>query len=176
MPRLILPRPIEIPIGPSIAYVPLTQGLYALIDAEDAERVGKYAWHAALNSTSGHFYARRRVGNARMPLHDAILGEREGFTADHICSERTLDNRKCNLRHADRNQQVWNRRLPKRNTTGFRGVFHEPDKNLYRVVIGFQGKQFRFGRYRCKIEAARIYDREATRLHGQFARLNFPGG
>lgn len=176
MPRLIVPRQIETPIGPSIAYVPLTQGLYALIDREDAERVGKYAWHAAFNRTSGHFYARRRLGNARMPLHDAILGKKEGFTVDHVSSENTLDNRKANLRYATRNQQASNRAARIEKVSGYRGVHWEPKKKLFRVIIGFNGKQIRGGRYKSAIAAALRYDKIAKEFHGEFARLNFPGG
>lgn len=176
MPRLIVPRPIEIPIGPSIAYVPLTQGLYALIDREDADRVGKYAWHAAFNRTSGHFYARRRLGNARWPLHDEILGRKEGFTVDHISSENTLDNRKANLRHATKFQQVWNRGRREKTASGFLGVYWEPKKRLYRVLVRHNGKAISGGRHKSPVVAAAKRDEIVSKLHGEFARLNFAGG
>lgn len=46
MPRFYPTRPAIIPIGPSIAYLPLTQGLFALIDREDAPQLEKFKWQA----------------------------------------------------------------------------------------------------------------------------------
>lgn len=169
-------RPIEIPIGPSIAYVPLTQGLYALIDSEDIERVGQHAWHAAWNGSSRHFYARRRLGRGHEFLHAFIFGNLQGYTADHVSSERTLDNRKCNLRHASRFQQAQNRQKAPKRSTPYRGIFWEPRKGLWRVLLRANGKLYSGGRHKSEIRAAHKYDELARTHHREFARLNFPGG
>jgi hypothetical protein len=172
MPRLILPRPIEIPIGPSIAYVPLTQGQYALIDSDDVHLVQDYAWYAALNASSGLFYAKRRDGDARMPIHHAIMGKVEGKTVDHINCSESLDNRRANLRHASANLQMWNRRTFKNNTSGFTGTFWEAKKKLWRAIIVHHNKRINLGRFKSQIDAARAYDTAALKLRGEVARLN----
>jgi|SRR5882762_1673172 len=175
-------RPVIVPIGPSIAYVELTQRQYALIDSEDAERVGKHNWHTAWNGTSSHFYARRRYlcgenkSNRHFFLHEFILGKLENHTADHIFSERTLDNRKCNLRQATENHQAWNRRIPSNNTSGFRGIYFDPKKKLWRAIIVHRYKRIGLGRFKSKTDAILAYDRAAIDLRGDLAKPNFPGG
>lgn len=71
-------RPVIIPIGPSIAYVDLTKGLYSLIDSDDAERVGETNWCAQKSKRkTGEFYAVRNTskpGRHTLPLHRFILG------------------------------------------------------------------------------------------------------
>ena len=166
MPRPIKPRPIETIIGPSIAYVPLTQDKFALIDADDAERVGTLCWHVYQNNTSGNWYARRRDGEKRQPLHSFILGVEEGKTVDHINNSATLDNRKCNLRHASANLQVWNRRMLRSNTSGITGVHFEKNKNLWRAVIIHHNKRIGLGRFKNQLDAAHAYNEAARKLRG----------
>jgi len=156
-------REVEYPIGPSIAYVPLTQGLYALIDADDAERVGHHNWHAAFNKTSRRFYARKRAGGGRLPLHSFVLGKEEGKTVDHI-SRDSLDNRKCNLRMATASLQAWNRGMLRSNTSGHVGIFWEKKKSLWRALIIHKNKRIGLGRYKEKEEAIKAYEMAARKL------------
>lgn len=94
-------RRIFVPIGPSIAYVPLTQGLYALIDAEDAEWVGVHNWCAHWPGRKTKVYAMRSVvtvppGNMRLCLHHAVL-DTALKPSVRFLNGNTLDCRKANL-------------------------------------------------------------------------------
>jgi hypothetical protein len=176
MPRLILPRPVFIPIGPSIAYVELTQGQFALIDAEDVDKIGRFQWFAAKKKNTGQFYAHRKQDGRIVRLHNEIAGHREGLTVDHRQFERTLDNRKANLRHAGRSVQMWNRRKFRNNTSGFIGAFHDKRNGAWRAIIIHVGVRIDLGTYTNKIDAAKAYDKTAFILRGKDAKLNFPGG
>lgn len=104
-------RQIIIPIGPSIAYVPLTRGQYALIDREDAQWAGRWNWHTR-KSSSGTYYAARSVAprgeeHFRLFMHTELLGpSSSGLTADHLMTRNGLDNRRSNLRPANKSEQA----------------------------------------------------------------------
>lgn len=104
-------RKVIRPIGPSIAYVPLTRNLHALIDAEDADVVGQFNWQAWPLKTSRNLFDRRppeptryyagtsftvRKGRKRSLLLHELLGDEPNVGADHI-SANPLDNRKINF-------------------------------------------------------------------------------
>src|SRR5579862_5654426 len=103
-------RQIIIPIGPSIAYVPLTQEQFACIDVEDIPTISGRSWFADKDTSTGKFYAKALYpGNIRKRMHDVILGKRDGYTIDHTDCKLTLHNRRANLRYASKKQQAYNR-------------------------------------------------------------------
>jgi AP2 domain len=158
--------------------IPLTRGQHTIIDAEDYELVSQYKWYAAL-SKSGKFYAVRGVYEARNPrkqtriaLHQFLLGIRgRAAIGDHKSGD-SLDNRRFNLRVVNFTQNAMNARISTRNKTGYRGVTFI--QNRYRVNIAAYGKQIFVGGFDNPIDAARAYDRAAQKIHGEYAKLNFP--
>jgi len=92
--------------GCAFRRIPLTQGKFAIVDAEDYERIAGYKWFAARFERG--FYALRtgkdnkgRQRNVRM--HREILGEPKGKIIDHI-NHNGLDNRRANIRVVTRQQ------------------------------------------------------------------------
>lgn len=63
--------------------------------------------------------------------------------------------------------------IPKNNTSGFRGVSFYKNKNRYIAAIEHGGKVIRAGSFKCPIEAAKAYDKKATEILGEAAKLNF---
>ena len=85
------------------AYVVLTRGVEARIDASDVALVSQHSWHATTSST-GCFYARSsRVGF----MHRLLTGAKRGEEVDHI-NHDTLDNRRENLRVGTHKQNMEN--------------------------------------------------------------------
>lgn len=79
-----------------------------------------------------------------------------------------------NCRWATRRQQMANSRRSKgpRSSSRFTGVSIAGPK--WRAVITLDGRPVHLGVFDTQLSAAIAYDREAVRLRGTFARVNFP--
>lgn len=156
--------------------VPLTQGFSAIVDPQDASRVFRYKWHARKSRTRGLVYAWAHITVAgrrtSIAMHRLIAGAAPGEMVDHKNFDG-LDNRRDNLRKADCTQSSRHRRMPRNNTTGYKGVVREPS-GRFKAAIYHDGVRVHLGSYATKQDAARAYDRTAIHLFGEFACLNFP--
>lgn len=162
-------------IGPSIAYIPLTKGQFALIDEWNIERVCTNNWHATWAKATRHFYAAKNAwfDGHRKPqrLQDFILGYREGFTVDHKLPGNGLDCREANLRYASRGEQNHNQRLRKDSTSGYRGVNFHKVTGKWAASIRFHGKRIHLGVFDTKEEAYAVYCVAAKHYYGEFAKF-----
>lgn len=164
-------RPVFIPIGPSIAYVALPRGRFALIDSADALRVGEHNWYAHLSGVDT-LYARRnrpKVGGGYTPesLHQFILGEFPGYTVDHVHPGNGLDCRRSNLRFATWTQQAINRRISHRNTSGHKGVSFNTGLGKWAAYIKTQ-KKVHLGYFSTLEEAVAARTTAARAAYGDF--------
>jgi len=157
--------------------IPLTQGMFALVDDDDFEALSKWKWHA--NKSKGNYYACRnspRVNKKRtsIKMHRQIMNvPNDGLFIDHI-NGNGLDNRRENLRLCTNAENTRNSRVSSSNTTGYRGVsLHGPTKK-FRARIKSDDGTIYLGHFKTAIDAALAYDFAAKRFHGEFARLNFP--
>jgi hypothetical protein len=155
--------------------IPLTQGMFALIDADDYELVSRYCWFAArMGNTSYACHTLRENGKTRiLMMHRLILGYDFGDKkiTDHI-NRNGLDNRRKNLRTVEYSINIMNSRI--RNTSGYRGVSRDHGK--WTVRFSIKGTQIYGGRFMDPIEAAKKYDELAVIRYGDMAVLNFPEG
>ena len=152
--------------------IPLTQGRFAIVDAEDYEQLAEHKWHAVREGHS--FYAARRYGGRIVKMHREILNAPPHLQCDHI-NHNGLDNRKANLRPATPIQNVWNRRKFRRpSRSKYKGVDWAKDMRRWRARIRFKGKRIYLGSFEEEIDAAKAYDRAARKYHAEFASLNFP--
>ena len=96
---------IEPPEPPddSIRYIPLTKGQYAIVDAEDYERVNQYKWCASGGNRKRTMYAMRIQNHKCILMHRFLMGASEGMVVDHI-NGNGLNNRKSNLRLCSRSR------------------------------------------------------------------------
>jgi hypothetical protein len=173
MPRNIL-REIIVPIGPSIAYVPLTRGQFALVDRDSVYLLQGKFWTAVWSKEMGSFYAYRSIANACggrtcESMARLISGCPRNLFTDHG-NRNTLDNRRVNLRNATFAENAWNRKRQSSNKTGFKGV-HLRENGKYRATITLHRKQYRLGQFSRPEDAYSAYCEAARRLFGEFARL-----
>ena len=111
-------RPIR--IDGNVAYVPLTKDYEAVIDAADAPLINAWNWTTFVGRSNIYAFRTYWADNNRrtLYLHRAIMGELDGLQVDHI-NGNGLDNRRANLRLATGSQNQHNRRISRRNTSGF---------------------------------------------------------
>lgn len=100
-----------------------------------------------------------------------VHGEFPSQQLDHINGVRH-DNRLCNLRPATNSENCKNGKLPKNNTSGFKGVSWMPRQKAWAAHIRVDGKAIHLGLYRDVVEAAETYDAAAAKYFGGFARTN----
>lgn len=158
-------RPVAIPSAPGLMTVPLTRGRFAVIDAADAEAVGRHRWHANEAPVGpGRFYAVARVDGRDCKLH-RFLWRSWGLAPTELLDHKngdSLDNRRENLRTATRSLNGANR-APSPNGCGYRGV--TLDRGRYRAQIVVNGKHRRLGSFSSPQEAARAYEAAFSEAH-----------
>lgn len=161
-----------------IREIPLTKGYVALVDAADYEWLNQWRWRA--RRSRGVVYAVRSAGRAARRegaaclifMHRLVCEVPEGEVPDHKNGDG-VDNRRCNLRAATFTQNAVNARH-RYNKTGYRGVTVASSSGRFVARTRDGGRNIPLGAYATPEEAARAYDAAARRLHGEFARLNFP--
>ena len=168
------------PDDPTARYIPLSQGLYAIIDAKLYDYLNQWIWSAVWYETSHGFYAFRNErgsdGKGRAVLmHRQILGlgpgdPREG---DHGLQD-TLDNRmfvggKENLRIATRRENQRNRKKKITARSSKKGVW-QYGKWWFSEIWTDDGRIF-LGNFRTEELAHAAYCEAAFKYHGRFARV-----
>jgi len=160
-------------IGPSIAYIPLTKGMYSLIDADDAAYLEQWRWMAREQSLApGVVYARRyeKIDGKQVwtSIHSQLMNPPEGHMVDHKLGV-TLDNRRSQLRVASQQQNTFNQRIRSTNKSGHKGVSWCSIMDKWRACIVFNGKQSVLGYFTRKEEASEAYTAAAALRFGDFA-------
>lgn len=154
-----------------VAYVPLTKGYEAVVDASDVDLLKNYNWQA-LVGPSGIVYAKRSI---RMPgkgvvtvfMHREIVSAKAGEEVDHRDHDG-LNNRKGNLRRCTTSENQRNTTKNKRNTSGYKGVTWDKSKNKWKASMQLNGKGKHIGHFKTPEEASTAYREVCMKLHGEF--------
>jgi hypothetical protein len=170
------PRPIR--IEGDVAYIPLTKGYEAVIDAADVPLVSAWSWSADEDTrpdgTVRAVYARRhgRSGSKKytVSLHRQILALGPGLEGEHRDGDG-LNNRRSNLRVATRSQNACNRGPMPGSKSGVKGVYWQKSVRKWRADINLSGQVHYLGLFRCITAAALAYAKASRGLHGDFGRL-----
>lgn len=141
-----------------------------LYDDEDYELISSKSWYLGTHHTK-KFYCKSvpvpRKAEKSILMHRFIMNAPPDKLIDHI-NGNTLDNRKVNLRLATASQNLFNSKIPKNNTTGFKGVVF--NKRANKFMASARGEHL--GYFKDKIDAAIAYNNYAEKNFGEFARLN----
>jgi len=168
-----MPKPIRpVRIEGNLAYVTLTQGYNAVIDATDAPLVVQFNWCAAVGRNT--VYAKRTDhsgSKSRLVLmHRIIVGDPKGLEVDHRDGDG-LNNRRSNLREATKTQNRRNQRTSRANTSGFKGVSYDAWNRTWQAGISINGKSKRLGSFPTPEAAYVAYCKASAELHGEFGRV-----
>lgn len=151
--------------------IPLTQGKFAKVDAEDYRQLSQYKWCAC--KAKKIFYACRTEKRHTVFMHRMIMHAPKHLYCDHK-DHNGLNNRKNNLRLCTPAQNVYSKRPQKDASSKYKGVSWHKQSNKWKVSIRFQGKLHHLGAFDNQIKAAMAYDDKAAELFREFAWLKFP--
>lgn len=168
--------------APSWRFIPLTQGKFAIVDAEDYEWLNQFNWFAKERKYTWYAYRIVILGKcksssnlkrkrASIQLGRFILNPPKGFEVNYI-NRNELDNRKSNLRIATKSQVLANQRI-KQHSSIYKGVIWEKWTSRWRAGITCERKFYNLGRFDDEIDAAKAYDAKALELFSEFAYTNF---
>jgi hypothetical protein len=164
--------------------IPLGNDLWAIVDEADYQWLMGYRWWAMWAKGMQCYYAvRGRLKDeaedgwpSTILMHRFILGIKRGrsIMGDHKETLATLDNRRKNLRKTNARGQNRNRRKPKTNTSGYKGVY---DKGRGANPFCAQIRTRRGNLYlgcRATAEAAytELYVPAVAKYHGIFGRVD----
>lgn len=155
--------------------VELTRGFKTVIDTVDQD-LSEVRWCASSNEWSEYALrtVKRNRKNTTKYLHCEILERILGreLEQDELCDHKdgnTLNNRRSNLRLADHAGNSRNRRLDKRNKSGYTGVF-EVRPGKWAAHLSVSGKLKHLGTYDTPELASEAYKQGAVKYFGEFAR------
>ena len=90
---------------------------------------------------------------------------------DHL-DRAPLNNKIKNLRGATAAENTRNVGLTKSNKSGYKGVSWNSRDIIWQCMISYKSKLKNLGSFKCKHEAARVYNLAARMYHGKFAYTN----
>jgi hypothetical protein len=127
----------------------------------------------------------RKVGNGIKNKYLQVMVNRKGYLVhrliatlhygdfeglvDHIDGD-TRNNKIENLRIVTMEQNLWNAKRSKTNTTGIKGVSYIVSKQKYQATICIKGKNKNIGYFSSLTEAEQAIKKARQKLHGEFAR------
>jgi len=138
--RELVPPDITAALAEGARLLPLSQNKFAIVDADDYERLNKYKWcvsktrhtNYAMRRTKGKRVKGKRVKRKTIMMHRFILNAPRGLVVDHI-NHNGLDNRKSNLRLCTRAENSYNSRSFNNKSSKYKGVSGQTKKTFRRL-------------------------------------------
>lgn len=156
---------------PGASWIPLTKGLFALVDDSDVPLIDQWYWTSLVRPGRSH-YAFRRQNGITIYLHRFIMNVPTGMEVDHR-DGRGWDCRRLNLRICTHGQNQHNYSKCSRTTTSvFKGVHFSASKQAWIAQIKMNGTKRHIGEFESEIEAAKAYDTASIAIFGEFAKPN----
>ena len=146
--------------------ITLSNGLQVKVSKEDFIYLSGFNWNL---SSSG--YVSFEAGKKQKSMH-RLIAERAGIDCqnqiDHKDGNR-LNNQRGNLRAATFIENGQNHGKNKNNTSGYKGVSWDKQKEKWSARIGVNKKYVFLGCYDTKEAASFAYQLAAKKYHGEYA-------
>lgn len=146
------------------------QGLFAIVDDEDFDKVNQYRWHLGNNGYIKTFVGGRKHAKCIL-LHRLIMDPADDLEVDHRDGDK-LNNCRANLRISTRNQNARNLRRHKQFSSRFKGVSWNNDRQSWDAGITVNSCGVYLGQFYSEIQAAQAYNEAALKYFGEYASLN----
>lgn len=149
-------------------YIDNDRNKVMLCDLEDWEILKDYYWRADI-----HGYAIAINNYEIIRFHRYVLGVTDTtIKVDHI-NGTILDNRKINLRQCSNQENSFNRYQNSNNSSGYKGVYFDKDRNKWRGAIQYNGKSIKSSkRYDTPEEAYQWYMKKSNELFKEYSVFN----
>lgn len=117
-------------------------------DLEDYDKIKNYTWHYDKDKYVVACYTKPDGTDSTIKMHRIIMDllELSDVDPDHI-KHINYDNRKSQLRKATQSQNNMNTKIPKTNTSGYKGVSFNKEKKKYEAYIKINKKRIHLGYY-----------------------------
>lgn len=136
----------------------------------------RYCGLEALSIVDDKGYKHGRVLRKNFKAHRVAWVIHNGYWPvefiDHINGDRS-DNRICNLREATHSQNARNRVANFNSTSHYLGVHWNSRDSVWESHINDGSRVIKLGKFDTEVGAAKEYDKNAIKIHCEFARLNF---
>ncbi len=150
----------------AFSYDPLTGVLFR------KEHAGNVAAGPVKGSPDAKKHLRVQIDKKRLQIHNIAWALMTGYWPSLVIDHRNgnpADNRWSNLRLATNQQNSFNQRLPKHNTTGFKGVV-ATTSGKWAAGIKVDGVRAHLGTFDTREAAAEKYQQAAKAAFGEFYR------
>ncbi len=145
------------------------EGKFAIVDNKDYKYLIKKNWSSDhYGYAVSSFFNKENKKWICTKMHRLITNCPKGLQVDHI-NHNPLDNRRSNLRIVTKEQNQMNQKIPKTNTSGYKGVSWSKQKRKWIVKI----KRTQIGSFEDKLSAAFFYDKNVRKIFGEYAWTNF---
>lgn len=145
------------------------------VDDADYEYLNSFKWYAQ-KSSKNCFYAVRCVNVDGKKKHVYMHRHLLGITDKNVCVDHidrdSLNNQRSNLRTCTKAENLMNRGVHPRNTSGFKGVTFDPPTKKWRARLMVNRKNLHVGLFNSAEDAALAYNKAAKKHFGEFALLN----
>ena len=131
----------------NIAKFYLKQGGYFIVNLEDFDMVNSQYWYL---DSKGYVTGKEYGTQNTIRLHNILC---PNFTEVDHENQNKLDNRRCNLREATRQENVINRPVSKANSSGFIGVYWSKKDQSWYSQITINRKNIHLGYTKTKEQA-----------------------
>lgn len=154
--------------------IPLQNGMVALVDDEDFERVSQYIWTVNTIQTKTNFVVRNRILNTvlqRFILNNAA-SENDLIT---FKNKNDLDFRRSNLIITNRQGVSVRKKGNKNSSSKYKGVSWCKRTEKWLAQIQIKGKSKHLGYFNSEKKAAEMYNKAAFEIFGEQSYQNLIG-
>ena len=160
--------------------IPLQNGMFAIVDDEDYERVNGFRWHIVISGTKTDLIVMRNAGvngvNIKQILSYFIL-KKECTKGDSIIykNKDKLDNRRSNLEMISTKKSTYRTKGHRNSSSRYKGVSWHKRNKKWEARINKDYKPFYIGIYKDEDDAGRAYNNKSLEFFGEYAYQNVIG-